>query len=86
LQTITVDGNGFIMQGLQNKIGGDTTLIGARLEDDGVTMDTGAAYVFTRTGTTWSEQAKLTAADPVADDWLGISVALLFVFAAWAPA
>ena len=28
--------------------------------------DSGSAYVFTRTGTTWTEQAKLTASDGAA--------------------
>ena len=36
----------------------------------------GAAYVFTRSGNTWSQRAKLTAADGAADDFFGNSVAL----------
>jgi len=43
---------------------------------DGVTSDAGAAYVFVRSGATWTQQAKLLAADGAADDQLGISVAL----------
>jgi hypothetical protein len=38
--------------------------------------DTGAAYVFTRSGTAWSEQAELTASDGTADDQFGYSVAI----------
>ena len=38
--------------------------------------DSGSAYVFTRTGTTWTEQAKLTASDGAAGDRFGISVAI----------
>ena len=36
----------------------------------------GAAYVFTRSGTTWTQQQKLTAADGAAVDYFGYSVAL----------
>jgi hypothetical protein len=36
----------------------------------------GAAYVFTRSGTTWSQQAKLTASDGAASDFFGYSVAI----------
>ncbi len=36
----------------------------------------GAAYVFRRAGTTWVEEAKLTASDAAQDDWLGWSVAI----------
>jgi hypothetical protein len=39
-------------------------------------FDTGAAYVFARSGTAWSQQAKLTAADAVSGDDFGLSVAL----------
>ena len=56
-------------------IAGDTIVVGAWLDDDNGT-DSGSAYVFTRTGTTWTEQAKLTASDGAADDQFGISVAI----------
>jgi hypothetical protein len=51
---------------------GDTALVGA-YEDDSLK---GSAYVFVRSGTTWSQQAKLTAADGAANDYFGRSVAL----------
>jgi|GEM_PF-1817249 len=51
---------------------GSTALIGAA----GVQEGRGAAYVFTRSGSTWSQQAKLTAADAAISDSLGSSVAL----------
>ncbi len=53
-------------------IDGDTALIGAR----GANAGQGAAYVFARSGTTWSEQAMLTASDGEAGDLAGCSVAL----------
>lgn len=37
---------------------------------------TGAAYVFTRSGATWSQQAELTAADAADYDYFGDSIAL----------
>ncbi|MFQ5741652.1 MAG: FG-GAP repeat protein [Acidobacteriota bacterium] len=54
---------------------GDTVVVGAQLNDDGG-RDSGSAYVFQRTGTTWSQQAKLTARDGAAGDRFGASVAL----------
>lgn len=56
-------------------IDGDTVVVGVPFDDDGG-LDAGAAYVFTRSGTTWSEQAKLTASDAGAADQFGLSVAI----------
>ena len=39
-------------------------------------VDSGSAYVFTRSGTTWSQYAKLTAADGSAGDQFGGRVAI----------
>jgi len=46
---------------------GDTALIGAPLDDDNG-ANSGSAYVFTRTGTTWTQQAKITASDGTTGD------------------
>lgn len=54
---------------------GDTAVIGAFLDDDDGT-DSGAAYVFTRSGTTWSELLKVTANDAAALNYFGASVAV----------
>ena len=43
---------------------GDTAVVGARYEDTGGTS-AGSVYVFTRSGTSWSQQAKLNASDAV---------------------
>ena len=52
-------------------IDGDTAVAGAPRDDDGGT-DSGAVYVFTRDASgNWSQQAKLTALDPAADDFFG---------------
>ena len=50
-------------------------MIGAYGNDD-AGLDSGSVYVFTRTGSTWSQQAKLTASDAAAGDWFGRSVAM----------
>lgn len=57
-------------------ISGDTAVIGAYLEDTAPNSDNGAVYVFVRTGTTWTEQAKLLASDAFTSDFFGISVAI----------
>jgi hypothetical protein len=54
---------------------GDTALIGARFDDDHGT-DSGSAYVFTRNGTTWAQQAKLTASDGATNDGFGWATSL----------
>ena len=56
-------------------IDGDYAIVGAHLEDAGGT-DAGAAYVFIRSGTSWSQQAKLTASDATAEDAFGSSVSI----------
>ena len=62
-------GNAF---GYSVAISGDTALIGA----PAVSEWTGAAYVFIRTGATWTQQAKLTAPDGIPADEFGFSVVL----------
>ena len=61
--------------GTRVKIQGDTAIVGAIL-GDAATADAGAAYVFTRSETTWDQQARLVAGDGAADDVFGWSVAL----------
>lgn len=61
--------------GVSVSVDGDTAVIGAYADDDKGT-DSGSAYVFTRSGGTWSQQAKLKAADGAATDYFGLSVAL----------
>ena len=56
-------------------VSGDTAVIGAWLDDDGGS-NSGSAYVFVRGGGSWSQQAKLTAADAAAGDQFGFSVSV----------
>jgi hypothetical protein len=51
---------------------GSTALVGAEGKDS----STGAAYVFVRSGTTWTQQAELTASDVAQNSYFGSSVAL----------
>jgi CSLREA domain-containing protein len=68
-------------------VAGDTVVVGALYEDSNATgvngdqtnnssTDSGAAYAFVRSGTTWSQQAYLKASNTGADDWFGTSVAV----------
>lgn len=59
--------------GFSVSICGDYAIVGAPFDDDSG-ASSGSAYVFTRTGTTWMQQAKLTAADAAAGDRFGQSV------------
>jgi hypothetical protein len=59
--------------GVSVAISGPTVVVGADSKHD----LTGAAYVFARSGTAWSQQAKLTAPGPGTIDYFGNSVAIL---------
>ena len=61
--------------GFSVAIDGDRIVVGARLGDDGA-KDTGAAYVFARTGTVWSEDLKLSASDGAKGDFFGEAVSV----------
>ena len=55
---------------------GNTALVGAHGADPSGISNAGAAYIFTRSGSTWTQQQKLVASDSAADDWFGVSVSL----------
>jgi FG-GAP repeat len=55
---------------------GDTLVVGAYTADTIRGVDSGSAYVFTRAGSTWTEQQKLLASDGVGGDHLGGAAAL----------
>ncbi len=56
-------------------IDGDTCVIGANGEDTEAS-NAGAAYVFTRSGTTWSQQQKLVASDAAVGDNFGTAIGI----------
>jgi hypothetical protein len=72
--------------GFSVAIAGDTVVIGTIGEDgsasgingthDNSMSDAGAAYIFVRSGTTWSQQAYLKASNPGSGDYFGYSVAI----------
>jgi hypothetical protein len=68
-------------------ISGDTIVVGAHKEDSNATgvngdqnnnnaTESGAAYVFVREGTTWTQQAYLKASNTEGGDWFGIAVSI----------
>ncbi len=56
-------------------IDGDTLVVGSTRDDSDV-IDSGAAYVFQRSGDTWHQQAQLKASNPDSSDQFGSSVAI----------
>ena len=52
-------------------LSGDTAAVGAALGGVG-----GAAYVYTRSGSTWTHRAYVTASNPGTGDWFGRSIAV----------
>ncbi len=74
--------DGFDSFGGSVAIDGDTIVVGAWQEDGGANGDeaddsvanSGAAYVFVRTGSTWTQQAYLKASTPDLGDGFGFSV------------
>ena len=62
--------------GFSVAIKGSDVVVGAPYEDPGGISSAGSAYVFTRSGTSWSQQAKLTASSGGASDYFGDSVAI----------
>jgi hypothetical protein len=70
-------------------VDGNTLVVGAINEDSPTNnvLESGAAYVFTRSGSTWSQQAYLKASSAGAGDLFGYSVAIfgdtLLVGAPW---
>lgn len=55
---------------------GNTCAVGAYMSAQDNVPNAGAVYIFTRSGDTWIEQAKLIASDKSKDDFFGCSVAL----------
>ena len=57
-------------------ISGDTLIAGAAVDSPPAGTRAGAAYVFVRNGTGWTQQQKLTASDGAPGDFFGFSVAV----------
>lgn len=61
--------------GLAVSVSGDTAIVGAHADDDAGELS-GSAYVFVRSGATWTEEAKLAASDAAAGDQFGYRVSV----------
>ncbi len=75
---IATDGVAGDYFGISVSLSGDgyTAIAGAYMSDVGTNASQGAAYVFTCSGTDWTEQVELTASDGAMNDLLGYSVSL----------
>ncbi len=58
--------------GVSVAISGDSVAVGAPGDDEA----SGSAYVFQRSGTTWTQQAKVSASDAAAGDLFGAAIAI----------
>ena len=62
--------------GTSVSVSGNTVLIGAPAKTVNSNPVQGAAYVFVRSGTTWTQQQKLAASDGVANQYFGSAVSM----------
>lgn len=70
---IASDGAAFDRFGVSVSIGSDYLVVGAFFDDDNGDYS-GSTYIFKRDGTSWSQEAKLTASDGTAGDMFGYPV------------
>src|SRR6266508_3861618 len=68
------DGRALDRFGVSVAVSGDTAVVGAWGDEPPAGDQNGSAYVFARSGTTWSQQTKLTASDGAAYDYFGYFV------------
>jgi len=73
---VAVDGESNDLFGRSVSVFGDYAVIGAYWDDTSGGVDAGSAYVFKRSGTSWTQEAKLLASDSSANDYFGLSVSL----------
>ncbi len=75
VKLVASDGAASDLFGPSVSISGDTAVVGAQLDDD-KGNNSGSAYIFVRSGTAWTQQAKLVASDGAASDRFGVSVSI----------
>ncbi len=73
---IANDGAASDQFGWSVSIDGETALIGAPQDDLTAGVNAGSAYLFVRSGTTWSQPTRLAAADGAANDQFGSAVSI----------
>jgi hypothetical protein len=72
---LAADGAALDRFGYSVAVAADTVVVGAREDDTAAGPDAGSAYVFLRNGTVWTQDQKLTPADPFNGDRFGICAA-----------
>ena len=72
---VASDGEEYDMFGRSVAVFGDFAMVGAP-EDDDNGEDAGSVYVYRLDGTTWIEEAKLTASDGAPEDYFGMPLAM----------
>ena len=75
---VASDGAAFDRFGYSVAVSNNVVAVGAREDDTTVGPDAGSAYIFTRSGTTWTQQQKIAPTDTFNGDRFGVSVALSF--------
>jgi len=70
------DGGTYDDFGYSVAVSGGTAVISATQKTVGSNSDQGSVYVFVLSGTTWTQQAELTASDGVANDHFGTAVSI----------
>ena len=65
--------NGWFGEKVAINSAGNYAIVGARFDDDNG-PSSGSAYIFTRSGTTWTQQAKLIPLDGIVSQIFGVSV------------
>ena len=71
-----MDGGSWDSFGYSVAIFGDTIVVGSNQDTVGSNSYQGSAYVFTRSGSVWSQQQKLVALDGSSSDYFGSSVSV----------
>ena len=69
------DGEAYDWFGWSVSMSGDYAIVGAPYDDDNGGAS-GSAYIFKRSGSSWTQQAKLTASDGATGDVFGLSVSI----------
>lgn len=77
-QLLASDGASFDRFGWSVAVSDGIVAVGARGDDTAAGPDAGSAYIFTRSGATWTEIQKLAPADPLNGDRFGEGIALSF--------
>ena len=70
------DGAAFDRFGYSVAVSNNVVAVGAREDDTAAGPDAGSAYIFTRSGTNWTQQQKIAPSDTFNGDRFGVSVAL----------